>query len=49
MVLVQYVGMLLEFAYLTFDVQCAAVNEDSCDPSRRAHGLGYSQVIIIAP
>ena len=35
------------FASLTFYVQRAAVNEDSCDRPRRAHSLGYPQVIII--
>ena len=40
--------MLLEFAYLAFYVQRAAVNEDSCDRARRVHSLGYYQVIIIA-
>ena len=39
---------LLEFAYETFYVQHADVNEDSCDRARRAQSLRYSQVIIIA-
>ena len=48
MVRLRYVLTLLEFAYLTFYAQRAAVNEDSCYRTLRAHSLGYSQVIIIA-
>ena len=48
MVRVRYVGTLFECAYQTFYVQHADVNEDLCDRTRCAHGLGYSQVLIIA-
>ena len=37
--LVRYDGTLFQFAYKTFYVQRAAVNEDSCDRARRAHSL----------
>ena len=47
MVRVRYFGTLFEFAYKTFYVQRAAVNEDLCNRARCAHSLGYSQVIII--
>ena len=36
MVRIRHVGTLFEFAYSTFYVQRAAVNEDSCDRARRA-------------
>ena len=39
MVRVRYVGTLFEFVYLTFYEQRAAVNEDSCDRTRRADML----------
>ena len=39
MVRVRYVGTLFEFAYKTFYVQRAAVNEESCDRAGRAHIL----------
>ena len=42
---VRYVGRLFEFAYKTFYVQRADVNEDSSDRARRAQSLRYSQVI----
>ena len=48
MVRVQYGGTLFEFAYKTFYVQRADVNEDSCDRARRAQISRYSQVIMIA-
>ena len=44
---VRYIGTLFELAYQTFYMQRAAVNKDSCNRTRRAHSLGYSQVIII--
>ena len=48
MVLTRYVGTLYQFAYKTFYVQRAAVNEDLCGRAWRAHSLGFSQVIITA-
>ena len=48
MVRVRYIGTLFEFAYKTFYVQRAAVNENSRNRARRAHSLGYSDVIIRA-
>ena len=48
MVRIRYVGTVFEFAYETFYVQRADVNEDSCDRAWRAHSLGYFQVIILA-
>ena len=48
MVRVQYDGTLFEFAYSMFYVQRAPVNEKSCNRARRAHSLGYSQIIIVA-
>ena len=47
MVRVRNVVTLLECAYQTFYVQHSDVNEDLCNRARRAHGLGYSQVLII--
>ena len=41
MVRVLYVDTLFEFAYETFYVQRAAVNEDSCECAKRAHSLGH--------
>ena len=40
MVWARCVGTLFEFAYLTFYVQRAAVNEDLYDRAWRAHSLG---------
>ena len=48
MVWVRYVGTLFECAYQTFYVHHAYVNEDLCDSARRAHGLDYSQALVIA-
>ena len=52
MVLVRYFGSLFEFASKAFYVQCAIVNNDSCDCARRtqfAHSLRLSYSEVEAP